>query len=73
MKEKRATRNKPVPLTVPPTPGQVRAARLNADLTQAEAAAIVGKRLITWQRYEYGEIKIPYDTWEFFKLKTDQH
>ena len=70
MKEKRATRNKPVPLTAPPTPGQVRAARLNAGLTQTEAAVIIGKYITTWQNYEYGKTPIPYAAWELFKLKA---
>jgi DNA-binding transcriptional regulator YiaG len=35
-----------------PTPDEIRAARLSADLTQTEAAAVIGKPLRTWQNWE---------------------
>ena len=68
--KRKAARNEPASPSAPPTPGQVRAARLNAGLTQTEAAVIIGKYITTWQNYEYGKTPIPYAAWELFKLKT---
>lgn len=40
------------PGTMAPTPDGIRAARRSAGLTQAEAAALLGKALRTWQGWE---------------------
>jgi DNA-binding transcriptional regulator YiaG len=50
----------------------IKSARLNAGLTQTQAAEIVSKQLRTWQRYEAGGRKIDSATWELFKIKTGQ-
>lgn len=65
-----------------PTPGQVRAARLAAGLTQVQAAILVSpaskKPYRTWQGYESpigskDHRAIPLATWELFLLLTNQH
>lgn len=65
-----------------PTPGEVRAARRAAGLTQAEAARLVSPAKIfpyrVWSGYETDESKpnhraIPLSAWELFLLLTDQH
>ena len=50
----------------------IKKARLDAGLTQMQAAELVAKQLRTWQRYEAGERKIDQATWELFKIKTGQ-
>lgn len=54
------------------TPQEIKKARLDAGLTQMQAAELVAKQLRTWQRYEAGGRKIDVATWELFKLKTGQ-
>ena len=54
------------------TPQQIKAARLNAGLTQTEAASLVSKNWRTWQRYESGDVGIPAGVWELFLIKTGQ-
>jgi len=41
------------------TPEEVRHWRETAGLTQREAAALAGVDLRTWQRWEYGERRVP--------------
>lgn len=76
---------KPLPIAAriaQPTPEEVRAARIRADLTQAEAAQLVSPAEKTpyrsWQNYEVpvgqtGYRAIPLASWELFLLLTDQH
>jgi len=52
------------------SPEQIKAARLEAGLTQKEAAAIVGCTQNGWQKWEYGEREMRPALFEFFKLKT---
>ena len=66
-----------------PTPGEVKAARKAARLTQKEAALLVadvaeGRAERTWQNYEADVGKsthraIPLATWELFLILTGQH
>lgn len=64
-----------------PTPDEVKAARLNAGLSQTQAAELVSQAskfpYKTWASYETKEGKnkrvIPLVVWEFFLLLTDQH
>ena len=52
------------------TPEEVKAAREEAGLTQAEAAALVYIAKNTWQKWEYGERRIDEGTFELFMIKT---
>ena len=58
-----------------PTPAQVRAARIAAELSQQEAARLVWTGPRTWQRYESegqdGRAMHP-ALWELFCLKSGQ-
>ena len=66
-----------------PTPTEVRVARENAGLTQAQAAELVStaktKPYRTWSGYETTDTEhinaraIPLATWELFLLLTNQH
>lgn len=65
-----------------PTPEDVRLTRLQAGLTQTQAAQLVstaqGQPYRTWQGYEVetgqpGHRTIPLAAWELFLLITDQH
>ena len=53
-----------------PTPAAVRAARLAAGQTQAQAAACVHLYVRTWQRYEAGSTPIPAAVWELYRVKA---
>lgn len=56
-----------------PTPDEIKAARAAAELTQAEAGAIVhSPSHRAWQNWERGASKIPLAEWELFLLKTGQ-
>lgn len=56
-----------------PTPTEIKAARVAAELTQTEAATLVHAGLKTWQNWESdGDAgrKIPLAAWELFLIKT---
>jgi len=54
-----------------PSPEQVRAAREAAQLTQAQAAALVHLgHYARWSEFERGEQPIDLARWELFLLKT---
>ena len=53
-----------------PTPSDLKAFRIGADLTQTEAGALVGAALRTWQSWEAGDRKMPAPKWELFCLKV---
>jgi DNA (cytosine-5)-methyltransferase 1 len=58
-----------------PSPTEIKSARLEAGLTQTEAATLVHAGLKTWQNWESetGESrKIPLASWELFLIKTSQ-
>ena len=55
-----------------PTPEQIKQSRLNAGLTQAQAAAVIYKKLLAWQRYESGDRAMDAALYELFLLKTSQ-
>lgn len=56
-----------------PTPEQVKKARVEADLTQAEAAKLVHVGAATrWSEYESGKHAMSLATWELFLIKTRQ-
>jgi DNA-binding transcriptional regulator YiaG len=55
-------------VTAPPI--NPRAARKAAKLTQAQAAALIGAKLRTWQDWEYGKRNMPPAKWAYFCLLT---
>ena len=55
-----------------PTPEQVKQARANAGLTQKQAAEVICKKILAWQRYESGDRQMDYALYELFMLKTGQ-
>lgn len=58
------------------TASKTKEARLNAGLSASEAAALVGVKTVTWQRWEgqtSRETEIPYAHWNLFLLLTDRH
>lgn len=56
-----------------PTPTQVLAARLAAQMTQVDAAATIHAGRRTWQNWESGIRHMQPSDWELFLLKTGQH
>lgn len=55
----------------PPTPAEVKAARLDAGLTQVQAAALVHwGDYRRWSERERGLVPMPPAEWELFLLKT---
>ena len=55
-----------------PTPADVKSARAAAGLTQTQAAALIYKKLLAWQRYESGNRSMDVALYELFLLKTGQ-
>lgn len=53
-----------------PTPGEIRASRLAAGLTQKQAGALVSVTLSTWQKWEYGRHPMPKALYNLFLIKT---
>lgn len=56
-----------------PTPEQIRAARLAAQLTQTQAAELCHRSLRAWQQAEDGSRNLDLAAWELFLLRTKQH
>lgn len=52
-----------------PTPLQIKSARLDAGISQKDAAALVWVSARAWQYWEGGERKMPRAIWEFFKIR----
>ena len=55
-----------------PTPEQIKLARKISGLTQTQAAALIYKKLLAWQRYESGDRAMDAALYELFLLKTGQ-
>ena len=55
-----------------PTPADVKSARISAGLTQKQAAELIHKKLLAWQRYESGDRAMDAAYWELFLIKTGQ-
>lgn len=55
-----------------PSSDEVKAARKNAALTQAEAGRVVYVSERGWQNWELGGSNMPPGLWELFLLKTKQ-
>jgi DNA-binding transcriptional regulator YiaG len=54
-----------------PTPDQILAARQRANLTQAQAAAVVHSHPRLWRAWEAGDHRMHPAMFELFKLKTE--
>ena len=54
------------------TPQEVKDARAAAGLTQAQAAKVIHKQILAWQRYESGDRGMDYALYELFMIKTGQ-
>jgi putative transcriptional regulator len=52
-----------------PTPEQIKKARLDARLTQTQAAALIYKNIRTWQQWEAGDREMDPAFFELFKIK----
>ena len=62
--------------TVKPSPEQVKQARIDAGLTQKEAAAIFGLALRSWQQKEEtgsGNRSLSVGEWNYLLLLAKQH
>ncbi|GHT92802.1 hypothetical protein FACS1894116_03610 [Betaproteobacteria bacterium] len=57
-------------MTKVPTPDEIRATRKGAGLTQTRAAAVIYKKLRTWQDWESGKVAMDAAFWELFGLKV---
>ena len=55
-----------------PTPADVKSARAAVGLTQTQAAALIYKKLLAWQRYESGNRSMDVALYELFLIKTGQ-
>lgn len=53
-----------------PTPDNIRAARLEAGLTQTSAAGLVFSGLRTWQQWEAGDRRMHWGLWQLFLLRA---
>jgi DNA-binding transcriptional regulator YiaG len=54
-----------------PTKEEIKAARLQAGLTQEEAGRLVGTGWKYWQQWEYGKRPMRPPIWELFLIKTN--
>jgi putative transcriptional regulator len=54
-----------------PKPDEIRAARLKAELTQEEAAALIGYTLRAWESWEGGQRGMRRALFELFRAKAD--
>jgi putative transcriptional regulator len=55
-----------------PSPGEIRAAREAARLSQTAAAELIYSALRTWQDWELGKAKMHAGLWELFNIKTGE-
>lgn len=55
-----------------PNPEEVKLAREKAGLTQQQAAEVIHKKILAWQRYESGDRAMDAAYWELFLIKTGQ-
>lgn len=53
-----------------PTPEQIKAARQAAGHTQTEAAELIYKKVLAWQRYESGDRAMDQALFELYQIKT---
>lgn len=55
-----------------PNPYEIIGMRINARLTQKQAADLVFSGLRTWQQWEAGDRRMHPGIWELFLIKTKQ-
>lgn len=55
---------------LPPAPAQIRAAREAANLTQAQAGALLYRTGRNWQQWELEERDMDPALWELFQIKA---
>ena len=66
-------RKKTEKLARSPTPDVIRALRIDAGLTQADAAALIHLRNVSgWSQYERGAMIMHPAFWELFQIKVKQ-
>lgn len=53
-----------------PTPQEIKAKRESLGLTQKQAAELIYKKVLSWNRYERDNGKIKRADWEMFLIKT---
>lgn len=58
---------------ISPLPADIKAARLKAGHTQAQAAEFMQVSRRSWIYWESGLIGMPVDTWHMYQLKTGQN
>lgn len=56
-------------MEVLPTPERIKQARIDAGLTQTEAANLIHKSLRVWQNYELGDRGMDKAAWVLFQIK----
>lgn len=59
----------PVPPGTSPTPDHIRSSRLDANLSQKTAAAMIYRHITAWQKWEAGNNPMPPADWELFNIK----
>ena len=55
-----------------PAPEQIRAARLAAGLSQAEAGELILASKRSWENWEQGRVKMSPGLFDYFLIKTKQ-
>lgn len=55
-----------------PAPKQIYDLRVRTNLTQTQAAAVIYRKLRTWQDWESGNTKMDPALWELFKIKVKE-
>lgn len=55
-----------------PTPEQIKQSRMDAGLTQSQAAELIYKTTRAWQWWEAGDRQMDYALFELFLIKTKQ-
>ena len=55
-----------------PTPEQIRAARLAAGLSQAEAGELILASKRSWENWEQGRVNMHPGLFDYFLIKTKQ-
>lgn len=53
-----------------PTPEQIKESRMDAGLTQTQAADLIYSKIRSWQHWENGDRKMHPAFWELFLIKS---
>ena len=66
-------RTRPADWPSSPSKDDIRAAReAIPGLSQTDAAALIYRKLRTWQDWESGDRRMPPDSWELWRIKAEQ-